>query len=88
LKDTSARGTIHFTRYINGIETQIPLLDNFVQPKLIKSLKLPVNPTPTFQLGMGKLASHGQVHNIPIHIKVIAYRFQHIVVTDLVLGTH
>ena len=73
LKGASARGTIRFTGSINGNETQI-LLDggssnNFIQPRLVKFLQLPIQPAPPFQVVVGngeQLAC--QFHNIPIHI--------------------
>ena len=98
LKGIVARGTIRFTGCINGIETQILLdggnSDNFIQPRLLKFLKLTVHPTPPFQVVVGngeQLDCEGQVHNIPIHIQgyclhVSAYLLP-IAVVELVLGT-
>ena len=98
LKGTTARGTIRFTGYINGIETQILLnggnSDNFIQPRLVKFLKLTAHPAPPFQVVVRngeQLACEGQVHNIPIHIQgyclhVLAYLLP-IVAVELVLGT-
>lgn len=71
-----AAGTMRFMGRIQGSKVQI-LLDsgssnNFLQPRVAKSLKLPIIPSPQFQVMVGNgqtIASEGKVDELNVNIQ-------------------
>ena len=81
LKGSSGLGIMNFSGTINGMAVQI-LLDsgssnNFLQPRIAKCLKLPIEPAPNFQVLVGNrhsLVVEGLVKQLEVMVQ--GYPFQ------------
>nr|KYP46388.1 hypothetical protein KK1_032037 [Cajanus cajan] len=97
LKGSSCLGTMKFQGSINGLLVQVLLdsgsSDNFLQPQIAHSLKLPIEPIPQFQVLVGNgnsLQAEGLVRDLDVRIqgqqlKLPVYLLN-VSGTDLVLG--
>ncbi|KAF7835758.1 retrotransposon-related protein [Senna tora] len=89
--------TIHFTGVIQGMEIQVLLdwgsLDNFIQPRLVRSLKLAVEPVTLFKVLVGNghvLTGFSMVWQIPMVIQghdiTISAHVLEVTRADVILG--
>ncbi|GAU25204.1 hypothetical protein TSUD_151040 [Trifolium subterraneum] len=76
MKGTSNMGVIRFVGSIEHIEVQILIdggsSDNFVQPRIAKFLKLPIEPAPVFKVLVGNgeiMNAEGVIKQLPIDIQ-------------------
>jgi hypothetical protein len=76
LKGTSNMGVIRFTGFIEHIGVQILIdggsSDNFLQPRIAKFLKLPIEPGPQFNVLVGNgeiMSAEGVVQKLPLEIQ-------------------
>jgi len=76
MKSNMMRGTIRFTRFIQGHKIQILIdggsSDNFIQPRVDKFLHLPIYQTPRLKVlvdNWEQLECEGEVQNIPVQIQ-------------------
>ncbi|KAF7807916.1 Transposon Ty3-I Gag-Pol polyprotein [Senna tora] len=97
LNSDIAVGTIRFSGSIQGIPVQVLLdggsSDNFIQPRVVKCLKLPVEPTTAFKVLVGNgnfLTGDGKVQRVELliqsHKLVITAHVLPITGADIVLG--
>ncbi|CAJ2656401.1 unnamed protein product [Trifolium pratense] len=76
LKGTSNMGVIRFAGSIEHIGVQILIdggsSDNFMQPRIAKFLKLPIEPGPQFNVLVGNgevMSAEGMIQKLPLHIQ-------------------
>jgi len=76
LKGSSGLGTMKFSGTINGLAVQIlidsGISDNFLQPRIAKCLKLPIEPAPNFQVLVGNghsLVVEGLVRQLEVRVQ-------------------
>jgi hypothetical protein len=76
MKGTSNMGVLRFAGSIEHIEVQILIdggsSDNFVQPRIAKFLKLPIEPAPVFKVLVGNgeiMTAEGVIKQLPIDIQ-------------------
>ncbi|XP_014522563.1 uncharacterized protein LOC106779047 [Vigna radiata var. radiata] len=97
LKGRMRVGTIHFMAYINTLPVSVLIdggsSDNFLQPRIAKFLKLPVEPAPFFKVMVGngnymtaegiirdlKVQAQGNIFHLPVFLLPISG-------ADLILG--
>ena len=92
-------GTMRFEGRIQGAVVQILLdsgsSDNFIQPRIAKSLKLPIQPSPQFQVMVGNgqtMPTEGVVQDLQVTIQghelTLSVYLLPITRADIVLGEH
>jgi hypothetical protein len=98
MKGQSGMGIIRFTDTIGNIEVQVLVdggsSDTYLQPRIAQFLKVPIEPTPKFQVLVGNGASltvEGIVRQLHIQVQgheltVPAYLL-HVAGADLILGS-
>jgi hypothetical protein len=98
MKGQSGMGIIRFTGTIGNIEVQVLVdggsSDTYLQPRIAQFLKVPIEPTPKFQVLVGNGASltvEGIVRQLHIQVQgheltVPAYLL-HVADADLILGS-
>lgn len=97
LSGDTATGTIRFTGSIGGQQVQVLLdggsSDTFIQPRLVKSLKIPVEPAPPFKVLVGNdhyLQGNSKVRDVDLDIQGNRIRISAHVLpvtgSDIVLG--
>lgn len=76
MKGTSNMGVLRFSGSIGHIQVQILIdegsSDSFLQPRIAKFLKLPVEPAPIFKVLVGnteKMTAEGLIKNLPIEVQ-------------------
>jgi len=76
LKGGLSVGTIHFEDFINQLPIRVLVdggsSDNFIQPRMAKFLKLPIEPVSTFRVMMGNgthLAVEGMIQDLVIQVQ-------------------
>ncbi|CAJ2661993.1 unnamed protein product [Trifolium pratense] len=76
MKGTSHMGILRFTGSIEQIKVQILIdggsSDNFLQPRIAKCLKLPVEPASTFRVLVGNgeiMTAEGMINQLPLDIQ-------------------
>ncbi|KAF7802029.1 Transposon Ty3-I Gag-Pol polyprotein [Senna tora] len=90
-------GTIRFVGTINGVELQVLLdggsSDNFIQPRLVKSLKISVEATAPFKVLVGNgnfITGYGKVNQLEVliqgHLLNVSAHVLPVTGADLVLG--
>ncbi|XP_019417272.1 PREDICTED: uncharacterized protein LOC109328313 [Lupinus angustifolius] len=97
LKGANSIGTMKFTGQINGVQLQILLdsgsSDNFIQPRIAKCLKLPIEPATNFRVLVGNgnyLIAEGQVKQVQVmiqgHMLQLSAYLLPVTGADLILG--